>query len=92
MVSEAAPLIDAAQRLIDAALRRDVIGTAERTARDVAAARRLQTETLALQRQVAEMQRRALSAQLAGLRIQRASLRHIQNIDRKTGGSVPTLP
>jgi hypothetical protein len=35
------------------------------------------------------MQRRSLRTQLATLAIQREALRHIESIDRKTGGTVP---
>jgi hypothetical protein len=97
LISDSAPLIDAANRLVSEALRRDVISTAERTAADVDKSVRIQQETLEIQRRAISVQERTLRAQLEGLRIQREgvavareTLKHAESIDRKTGGPLPT--
>jgi hypothetical protein len=45
--------------------------------------------TLETQRRSLRAQRRSLRVQLATLAIQREALKHIESIDRKTGGTVP---
>jgi len=74
-----------------------IVNAVSRSARDVHQALLLQREaldiqrrTLDIQQRTLDLQERALAAQLEGVRIQRASLRHIESIDRKTGGELPT--
>jgi chromosome segregation ATPase len=50
---------------------------------------RIQIVTLETQRRSLRAQRRSLRVQLATLAIQREALKHIESIDRKTGGTVP---
>jgi hypothetical protein len=47
-------------------------------------------ELLRLQLASLSTQRRSLRVQRTTLAIQREALRHIESIDRKTGGTVPT--
>ena len=49
----------------------------------------VQLETLSVQKQSLSAQRRSLRTQLTTLAIQREALKHIESIDRKTGGTVP---
>jgi hypothetical protein len=49
----------------------------------------IQLATLDVQRVTLDIQRRSLHTQLTTLGIQREALRHIESIDRKTGGTVP---
>jgi hypothetical protein len=49
----------------------------------------IQLATLDIQRVTLDVQRRSLRTQLTTLEIQREALKHIESIDRKTGGTVP---
>jgi hypothetical protein len=56
---------------------------------DLAATPPLIRELLHIQRVTLDVQRRSLRTQLTTLEIQREALKHIESIDRKTGGTVP---
>jgi hypothetical protein len=49
----------------------------------------VQLETLSVQKRSLRAQQRSVRTQLATLEIQREALKHIESIDRKTGGTVP---
>jgi hypothetical protein len=82
-------LIESATAVLGVVRQRDLLARAG-AALDVAPrAEALLRETLRVQRNTLAVQRRTLQAQLDALAVQRESLRHIESIDRKTGGELP---
>jgi hypothetical protein len=67
----------------------DLASVLPQTRRAVEEAPPLLRRLLDVQVTTLRVQRRSLRAQLATLAIQREALRHIESIDRKTGGTVP---
>src|SRR3954469_10627954 len=67
----------------------DLAGVLPETRRAVEEAPPLIRRVLSVQIETLDVQKRALQVQRTTLRIQREALRHIESIDRKTGGTVP---
>jgi uncharacterized protein YoxC len=88
--------VDESNALLDALARTDFLERSLRAADLAPEALRVAYSTLATQRQTLRtqletrvIQARSLRTQLRTLSIQREALRHIESIDRKTGGQVP---
>jgi hypothetical protein len=88
-------LLDSGDRVLTQVDRSGVIDAAARSARLTPQILAAQQELIRLQRTTLRIQRRTLRAQLAGLGVQRETLVHARNLDRKTGGGglpVPATP
>ena len=78
--------IDSTNRLLAEVRQQNLVAVSAEAARETPA---LVRELLRVQILTLDVQKRSLQTQLTTLEIQREALRHIESIDRKTGGSVP---
>jgi hypothetical protein len=78
--------LDSANRLLAQVLEQNLVPLSAQAARETPP---LLRELLRVQRVTLRAQKRALRTQVVTLGIQRQALKHIESIDRKTGGNVP---
>lgn len=82
--------LDATNEMLDRVRSDDLIHLSARAARDAPELVRLQRRLLRVQLATLRTQRQSLETQLRTLTVQQEALKHIESIDRKTGGPVPT--